>query len=141
MEFDPENNINQLCARGMQSEGEGNPDEAARLFRQAWDEAGNAIEKFTAAHYVARHQNNSAGKLEWDMLALKYALEIDSLKIRSVFPSLYLNIANDFENLGDHANARDNYRLARDYAMYLPEDGYGNMIRFGIDRGIERVGR
>src|SRR5579862_230012 len=141
MEFDPENPINKLCARGMQLEGEGSPAEAARLFQQAWKEAGNAHEKFTAAHYVARHQNGHAEKLEWDMIALKYASEINSPEIKSIFPSLYLNIAKDFENLGDAVKARENYMLANRYSTHLPEDGYGSLIKSGINQGIERLGR
>lgn len=123
----------------MQLEGEGQPAEAAKLFYQAWNEASNEKEKFTAAHYVARHQNSIADKLEWDLIALQFALAIDSPEIKSVFPSLYLNIAKDLEDLGDLAKARENYHLALGYTLYLAEDGYGNMIKAGINKGIERL--
>ena len=76
MIFDPENPVNKLCAEGMQLEGEGKPEQAAALFLKAWDAAGDARERFTAAHYVARHQNTTAHKLSWDHIALKNALEI-----------------------------------------------------------------
>ena len=56
MEFNPNNKIIKLCVQGMHMEGEGRPEEASRLFLQAWNEATNDFEKFTAAHYVARHQ-------------------------------------------------------------------------------------
>jgi hypothetical protein len=57
MQFDPNNNIVKLCTQGMSLEGEGKKEEALKLFQQAWDEATHDFEKFTAAHYVARHQN------------------------------------------------------------------------------------
>lgn len=140
MYFDSDNPINQLCAQGMQLEGEGNPEEAARLFYQAWNEASNATEKFTAAHYVARHQNSVVDKLKWDTIALQHALEIDDQEIKSVYPSLYLNIAKGFEDLGDLAKARENYQLALSYTLHLSaDDGYGNMIKAGINRGLERL--
>lgn len=140
MQFDPENPVNKLCAAGMEKEGEGKPDEAAQLFYQAWNEAGDAQEKFTAAHYVARHQNSVTEKLDWDKTALQYALKVDDPEIASVYPSLYLNIAKGFEDLGDFANASKNYRLALKYATHLNDDGYGKLIRNGIQNGLERVG-
>lgn len=139
MQFDPENHVNKLCAQGMLLEGEGKPDEAAALFHQAWDEATNATEKFTAAHYIARHQQDVADKLKWDETALNLALEIEGTEIKAVYPSLYLNVAKCHEDLKDFVKAHENYQLALSYAQFLPEDGYGNMIRAGINNGIERV--
>jgi len=53
MEFNPNNHIIKLCIEGMAMEEKGQPAEAARLFLQAWNEATNDFEKFTAAYYVA----------------------------------------------------------------------------------------
>jgi rifampin ADP-ribosylating transferase len=47
----------------MEMEVKGNPEEASKLFLQAWNEATTDFEKFTAAHYVARHQKSVADKL------------------------------------------------------------------------------
>lgn len=138
MQFDPENPVNKLCASGMEKEGEGKPDEAAQLFRQAWNEAQTVQEKFTAAHYVARHQASIADKLSWDKTALHYALETGNAEAQSVYPSLYLNIAKGFEDLGNFAGARENYQLALKYAEHLGDDGYGKLIRNGIQNGLER---
>jgi hypothetical protein len=82
MQFDPENPIVKLCAHGMQLEGEGKPGEASATFNQAWGQAINDFEKFTAAHYVARNQDSAAissnrmkppynWRLVWMMKALK----------------------------------------------------------------------
>lgn len=139
MQFDSENKVIKLCIDGMTLEGEGKMPEAAMAFQTAWDEAVTDFEKFTAAHYVARHQSSVANKLKWDETALEYALKIDDETIQASFPSLYLNVAKCFEELNDQENARKHYQLALSYAEKLPLDGYGNMIRSGIKNGIERM--
>ena len=58
-----------------------------------------------------------------------------------MLPSLYLNIAKCHEDLGDPVQAESNYRLAASFEKYLPEDGYGNMIRSGIRNGLERISK
>ena len=139
MVFDQQNPINQLCAQGMLLEGEAKPKEAAKLFMQAWNEATNKAEKFIAAHYVARHQNTVADKLKWDETALALALELDNTEVYGALPSLYLNVAKCYEDLKDFDKAAENYQSALECTKFLPEDGYGNMIRSGIKNGMERV--
>jgi tetratricopeptide (TPR) repeat protein len=139
MKFDPDNKIVQLCARGMSLEGAGEKEEAYKLFKQAWNEASNDFEKFTAAHYVARHQKTVADKLKWDQTALDLALKIEDESMKAHYPSLYLNIARCHEDLKDFDDARKNYQLALLFANVLPEDGYGKMIKSGIINGIERL--
>lgn len=139
MEFDPNNNIVKLCAQGMDFEGQGKSDEASKLFIQAWNESTNDFEKFTAAHYVARHQKNIADKLKWDETALQLALKINDDSIQGTYPSLYLNIAKCHEDLNDFDRAKKNYDLALSFTNLLPDNGYGNMVKGGIVKGIERV--
>ncbi len=139
MEFDPNNQIVKLCALGMDMEGQGKLEEASKLFLKAWDEATNDFEKFTAAHYVARHQKSAADKLKWDVTALQWALKINDDTIKGTFPSLYLNVAKCYEDLNDPDNAKRNYELALSFTYLLPDDGYGNMIKGGITNGMKRV--
>lgn len=139
MLFDPQNHINKLCAAGMQAEGEGAPDRAAQLFGQAWNEASNDLERLTAAHYLARHQPTIQDKLHWDEIALNLAKEIGADEVNALLPSLYLNVAKCHEDLNNLDAAREHYLLAQRFAAFLPDDGYGNMIRSGIAKGIERT--
>lgn len=139
MLFDPANKIIKLCTDGMSLEGEGKKEEALRLFQQAWDDSTNDFEKFTSAHYIARHQKSVSDKLKWDMTALQLALNINDENIKGTFPSLYLNIAKCHEDLKDLDNARKNYELAFSNAEQLPDNGYGNMIRNGILNGMKRI--
>jgi rifampin ADP-ribosylating transferase len=119
-------------------EGQGKMTEAASLFLQAWNSAANDLEKFTAAHYVARHQSHPKEKLHWDQIALTHALKIPGDAILPVLPSLYLNIGKDFEDLHDPENAGKNYHLAASFTQHLSQDGYGNMIRSGIQTALQR---
>jgi rifampin ADP-ribosylating transferase len=123
MEFDPNNNIIKLCVQGMDREGEGKAEKAGRLFLQAWNEAGNDFEKFIAAYYVARHQKNVSDKLKWLETALQFALKINNDTVKSAFPSLYLNIAECYEDLNDSGNAKKNYELAASFKDKPSDNG------------------
>lgn len=139
MQFDSNNHVNKLCAKGMELEGEGSFEEAGTVFLNAWNIAENDIEKFIAAHYVARHQKNIEDKLQWDETALKFALKMTDDTTKGVYPSLYLNVAKCHEDLNDFDNARKNYQLALSFNTFLSDDGYGKMIKGGIMNGLERV--
>jgi hypothetical protein len=139
MHFEPNNTIVKLCAEGMNKEADGKNEEASLLFEKAWNEASNDQERFIAAHYLARHQKNVDDKLKWDQLALELALKSDVESVKAYYPSLYLNVAKCYEDLGNMEFARRNYEVANSYAMFLPEDGYGKMIKSGIASGIARM--
>jgi rifampin ADP-ribosylating transferase len=139
MQFDQNNKIVQLCAEGMNMEGRGEHEQAKKLFQQAWDESISDLEKFISAHYVARHQNNVADKLKWDQTALQFALKINGENIEEVFPSLYLNIGKCYEDLKETDLALSNYKSALAFSKFLPENGYGKMIKTGINNGIARA--
>lgn len=116
MEFNPNNNIVKLCLQGMEMEGKDKPEEASRLFLQAWNEAANDFEKFTAAHYVARHQKDSSDKLRWLETALQHALKIDDHSVKAAYPSLYSNIAKCYEGLNDAESAKKYHKLAASFS-------------------------
>jgi tetratricopeptide (TPR) repeat protein len=123
MEFNPSNNIVKLCLRGMGMDEKGRPEEAIRLFLQAWNEATNDFEKFIAAHCVSRHQENVSDKLKWLETALQFALNINDDTVKSAFPSLYLNIAKCYEDLNDPDKAKKYYELATSYKNKPSEKG------------------
>jgi len=139
MEFDRSNPIVKLCAKGMECEGLGLNADARKLFEQAWDESTTDFEKFTAAHYVARHQETISEKLKWDKTALQFALIIQDNNVQATLPSLYLNIAKCYEDLNDITLASENYKKALSFTDQLPDNGYGTMIRRGILNGLDRV--
>ncbi len=112
MEFNPNNNVIQLCIQGMGKEENGLPAEAAELFMQAWQEATNDFEKFIAAHYIARHQHNAADRLKWYQAALQHALIVNNESVTGAYATLHTNIARCYEDLGDMENANKHQSLA-----------------------------
>lgn len=139
MYFDPNNNVIRLCTRGIELEVSQNPNEAQQLFLQAWNEAANDFERFTAAHYVARHQTSVEEKLKWDETALALALKIDDVSVKASYPSLYLNIAKCYEDLNDLDKAKKHYESALFHINGLPDNGYGKMIKSRIETGLIRL--
>ena len=123
MEFNPNNHVVKLCLQGMDMEGKGKPGEAGRLFLQAWNEATNDFEKYTAAYYVARHQKNVPDKLKWLETALQFALKINNDNVSGAFPSLYSGIAKCYEDLGDFDNAKKNSELSIAFTGKLSNKG------------------
>ncbi len=122
MEFNPNNNIVKLCLQGMGMEDKGKPEEASKLFLQAWSDATNDFEKFIAAHYVARHQKKF-NKLKWLETALQFALKINNDSVKSALPSLYLKIAKCYEDLSDPDKAKKNYELAASFKDKPSDNG------------------
>jgi len=123
MEFNPTNHVIQLCIQGMEMEERSKPEEASSIFLQAWNESTNDFEKFTAAYYVARHQETVRHKLKWLETSLKFALKINDVTVAGAFPSLYSNIAKCYEDLNDHDHAKKNYELAISFKDKISDNG------------------
>ena len=112
MEFNPTNPIVQLCLQGMAREEKGDNEAALQVFVQAWQEATDDFERFTASHYIARRQTDVAEKLKWHQTTLQLAQQINDDTVNSALPSLYINMAKCYEALGDAAQAKQHYELA-----------------------------
>ena len=107
----------------MAMEDRGKPDEASKVFLQAWNEATNDFEKYIAAYYVARHQENGSDKLKWLETSLQFALKVNDESSLSALPNLYSNIAKCHEDLGDRDNAKKNFELADSFAGNPTDNG------------------
>jgi rifampin ADP-ribosylating transferase len=123
VEFNPSNKVIKLCIQGMEMEAEDRLEEASRIFLQAWNESTNDFEKFTAAYYVARHQETVRDKLKWLETSLQFALKINDVTVSGAFPSLYSNIAKCYQDLNDLDNARKNHDLANSFRVNPTDNG------------------
>jgi hypothetical protein len=141
MDIDPDNPVVKLCARGMKAESAGRLDEARQLFEQAWSEHDDDYEACIAAHYLARHQETPRDLLHWNQTALDHAERVGDGRVTGFYPSLYLNLGNAHEQLGDHREAARCYRLGEQHAGTLAAGPYGDMVRGAIARGHQRVAR
>ncbi len=115
MEFSPFNNVVKLCLQGMEAEEKAEPKEAIKLFMEGWNQAQNDFEKFLTAHYIARQQSDVADKLKWLETTLEFALKTNDEAVQSAFPSLYSNIAQCYQSLGNADKAKENYDLSSSF--------------------------
>lgn len=112
MEFNPNNPIIKQCVIGISLEEKGQPEEAAKLFLQAWSEANHDFEKFISAFFVAKHQASLSDQIAWYETALQYALNLHDISVISTLPALYSNLANGYEALNDSDKAKAYRELA-----------------------------
>jgi hypothetical protein len=123
MDFNPNNNIIKLCLQAMSLEESDKAEDAGKLFLQAWNEATNDFEKFIAAYYVARQQENAAEKLKWLETTLQLALKINDPSVSGALPGLYAKIAKCYEDVNDADNAKRTDELANSFTNKPADDG------------------
>jgi hypothetical protein len=127
--------------------GAGDRDGASLQLAGIWTEIqdGDPLHRCFLAHYMADLQDDVRDELRWDLRALQAADEVtarggQSLDVRALYPSLHLNLGDDYRRLGAAAQAREHLTLAQGYLPNLPDDGYGQMIRNGIATLGRRLG-
>ncbi|NEW40062.1 hypothetical protein GV794_19100 [Nocardia cyriacigeorgica] len=103
---------------------------------------GDPFHRCTLAHYLADLHDDPAQALAWDIRALDAAEALtdsrarefdDSLDVRGFFPSLHLNLADNYRRLASFDAARQQVDAARRHLHALPDDAYGAMIRTALD--------
>lgn len=139
VKLDPDNPVVQLCSEGMQAEAQGDLDMARELFQQAWDARLDDVDACVAAHYVARHQTTAADVLLWNERALEHADAVGDERVRGFYPSLYLNLGWAHEQLERPREAQRFYVLAAGAQEELGDDAYGDVVRDGVRRGLQRI--
>jgi len=135
MEFSPFNPTIKLCLQGMEMEDLAKPDEAIKMFIQAWNEAKNESEKFLAAHYIARLQGSVSDRLKWLEKALQLALIINDDSIQSALPSLYLKLSDCYAQLGQNDKAEENAAQSKMHQLHPSDKGpfyYGTKANLEI---------
>ncbi len=126
---------------------------AARdLFAQVWSEIGgedgDPFHRWALAHSMADVQEDVHEELAWDLRALAAAdLLTDERAARGgvagsvagLYPSLHLNLGECYRKLGEFGRAREHLDRGRSSADALTSDGYGQMIKAGLDRLADRL--
>ena len=124
---------------------QGDRDASRSRLEELWDEPAlreDSLCRCILAHYLADLQEDPREELKCDMLALAAADALTDREVTSrypgfslneFYPSLHLNLAEDYRRLGDMPSARRApSSRAQKSVDVLPSGGYGAMIRGGI---------
>lgn len=104
--------------------------------------SGGPFHRCTLAHYLADLYDDPAQALAWDVRAIDAADALTDqrvqehhagLHIAGFYPSLHLNLADNYRRLGSFDAAREQIDAAREHASALADDPYGDLIRNAID--------
>jgi hypothetical protein len=130
----------------------GRAEEARRRLAELWDDVsvrGDPLARCTLAHHAADLEPVTLDELRWDLRALAAADEVTAerarahhpaLDVAALYPSLHLNLGDAYQRLGDAAGACHHLERARACLGALPDDGYGRMIRAGVEGLAARCG-
>src|SRR5438105_5076921 len=121
MPIDPTNPVVALCASGMVCNGA--PEEAQRLFEEAWNLRLDDYDAAIAAHYLGR-QPTQLLTLDWNARAVTHCERITDDRATELLPSLYLNLADSLLAVGRLEEARVIAERAAESLSALAADGY-----------------
>ncbi|MFD4369741.1 hypothetical protein [Rhodococcus sp. NPDC058521] len=122
----------------------GDVDEARRDLLDLWQAigvAGDGLHRCALAHYLADLYGDPAQALAWDVRALDAADALTdsrvqqhqhNLRIAGFYPSLHLNLADNYRRLGSFTAAAEHIDQAQRCSLNLGNDPYGDMIRGAI---------
>lgn len=122
---------------GLQLHISGDRAGARERFAALWvriGEDGDPLHRCALAHYMADVCDDPVDELSWDLRALAAADSLtderaqeyhSTLAVRGFYPSLHLNLAEDYRKLGDHGAAKTHWELGQGTLGALGDDPYG----------------
>ncbi|MEU9256782.1 hypothetical protein AB0D66_34255 [Streptomyces sp. NPDC048270] len=126
---------------------------ARRLLLGLWSAigvTGDPLHRCSLAHYLADLYEDPAQALAWDVRALDAADAVTDervqehhagLHIAGFYPSLHLNLADDYRRLGSFEAAAEHIKEAEAHAPGLPRTPYGDQIRAAVREVAEAIAR
>ncbi|MGW2820361.1 hypothetical protein ACWC24_05065 [Streptomyces sp. NPDC001443] len=131
----------------------GDVDSARRKLLGLWARigvTGDPLHRCSLAHYLADLYEDPAQALAWDVRALDAADAVTEqrvqehhagLHIAGFYPSLHLNLADNYRRLGSFEAATAHIDAAAAHAPGLPRDPYGDMVRGIVREVAEAISR
>ena len=110
--MNPDNPVIKLCMEGTQAEFQGLLPAARSFYQKAWEAAQDDYEACIAAHYVAHLQTDPQERLHWNQVAPEKANAVTDQSVQDFYPSLFLNMGQSYELLGNVSEAKRYYDLA-----------------------------
>ncbi|MGX9924050.1 hypothetical protein ACWIG4_29845 [Streptomyces sp. NPDC002248] len=109
---------------------------------------GDPLHRCSIAHYMADLYEDPAQALAWDIRALDAADSLTdqrvqehhtALQVAGFYPSLHLNLADNYRRLGSFKAATEHINAAHEHAPNLPQDAYGALLRTAIEQVSEAI--
>jgi hypothetical protein len=133
----------------VQTTLQGDRERGRQLMDAAWAGTDDHAQRCVLAHYLADTEESLDEEIAWDERALAELphLAPDALapigipSTAALAPSLHLNLGDGYARRGDVVQAREQLEQGRAAVGLLADDGYGDMIRRGLDGLAERLGR
>lgn len=108
---------------------------------------GDHAQRCVLAHYLADLQPSLDNEVAWDETALSehaHVVDEDLAPVgitspAALTPSLHLNLGDGYLRQGRLADARTQLVAGMQAERTLPTDGYGALIRSGLERLQQRV--
>lgn len=125
----------------------GDREVARESLRALWVRAESPAQQCVLAHFLADVQDDVADEIRWDEAALAAHASVTDADLAPIgvasaagfLPSLHLNLGDGYLRQGRVSDARRALALAHDAVDQLVADGYGAMIRRGLDGLEERL--
>ncbi|GGT46640.1 hypothetical protein [Streptomyces purpureus] len=108
---------------------------------------GDPLHRCSLAHHLADLYEDAAQALAWDIRALDAADAMTEqrvqehhagLHIAGFYPSLHLNLADNYRRLGSFDAATEHIDAAKALAPSLPPNPYGDLLR-GAIQGVAQA--
>ncbi|MGW0250403.1 hypothetical protein ACWDYH_27620 [Nocardia goodfellowii] len=124
---------------------DGDPERAREGLAEIWASIGpqgDPLHRCTLAHFMADLQPDAAQALAWDIRALDAAAALTNerarqhhatLDVAGFYPSLHLNLADNYRRLGSFEAAQRELDATRTHLHTLGNDPYGATIRTAVD--------
>ncbi|WP_433250073.1 hypothetical protein [Actinomadura nitritigenes] len=124
---------------------------ARQKLLKLWSEigvTGDPLHRCSLAHYLADLYEDPVQALVWDVRALDAADAVTEqrvqehhagLHIAGFYPSLHLNLADNYRRLGSFDAATEHINAAKEHAPNLPQDAYGAVLRTALDEVAEAI--
>ena len=116
---------------------------ARRLLTECWDRTSEQEhgQRCVLAHYLADAQDDLDAEIRWDETALREhgflsdgdLAPVGITSVEAMLPSLYLNVGDGYLRDGRYELACQHHEAGQLYTRHLAADGYGAMIRSGLD--------
>lgn len=127
----------------------GEQDRGHQLLSECWEATAptDHAHRCVLAHYLADTETELGKEIAWDEIALEEHafLQDDDLaslgipSINGLQPSLHLNLADGYHRQGRTVLAREHLAKGQAATEVLHDDGYGKMIRSGLEHLAQRM--